>query len=446
MMTLRRERAAWRSSAAGARGKRSLSWPSRRALLRRLSPPKSRRVSPATGAIGWISPALWLAASVAALLQQPDVLPRFPPPSRHRRRLPGSESSTRSASGTASTPLRPSRASRSSRRPTPSPGRARPQAPRQPSQPPKPSGPLPPDLPPARLPSAAAGPPPRPPGGALQRPHPHPAPGRPGHARRPRAPCSRSDGALPLPDDEYPAALAWRGRPRPEHTDAAARPLRRTSLQGSGKTLAFLLPIVISLQAHEPGGVRAVVLSPTHELASQARAGEEDNTRGFLPSPVRRSRVPGGRATSFGGPAHAAHSRSASAGPHPPHPRRRTACSAASTPRSSSATPCSRRPPPQGATSPSSTSSSPTRSASRDWWRPERYPSPASGGSCSTRPTSSSRWGARTRIPTRRAPTDAHGVAPPAVAHPSPRPAAAPRAAAQVRGADRLGARGVHPP
>ena len=41
--------------------------------------------------------------------------------------------------------------------------------------------------------------------------------------------------------------------------------------QGSGKTLAFLLPLVLSLRSHEPGGVRAVVLSPTRELATQTR-------------------------------------------------------------------------------------------------------------------------------------------------------------------------------
>ena len=40
-------------------------------------------------------------------------------------------------------------------------------------------------------------------------------------------------------------------------------------MQGSGKTLAFLLPLVLQLKAHEAGGVRAVVLSPTRELASQ---------------------------------------------------------------------------------------------------------------------------------------------------------------------------------
>ncbi len=41
--------------------------------------------------------------------------------------------------------------------------------------------------------------------------------------------------------------------------------------QGSGKTLAFLLPLVLSLRAHAPGGVRACVLSPTRELAAQTR-------------------------------------------------------------------------------------------------------------------------------------------------------------------------------
>lgn len=44
---------------------------------------------------------------------------------------------------------------------------------------------------------------------------------------------------------------------------------------GSGKTLAFLLPIVMSLRASMlkkadwPDAVKAVVLSPTHELAAQ---------------------------------------------------------------------------------------------------------------------------------------------------------------------------------
>ena len=41
--------------------------------------------------------------------------------------------------------------------------------------------------------------------------------------------------------------------------------------KGSGKTLAFLLPLVLTLRAHEPGGARAVVLSPTRELAAQTR-------------------------------------------------------------------------------------------------------------------------------------------------------------------------------
>ncbi len=40
---------------------------------------------------------------------------------------------------------------------------------------------------------------------------------------------------------------------------------------GSGKTLAFLLPLLLSLRKHEPGGVRALVVSPTRELATQTR-------------------------------------------------------------------------------------------------------------------------------------------------------------------------------
>lgn len=38
---------------------------------------------------------------------------------------------------------------------------------------------------------------------------------------------------------------------------------------GSGKTLAFVLPIVARLKTHEAGGYRAVVVSPTRELATQ---------------------------------------------------------------------------------------------------------------------------------------------------------------------------------
>jgi len=38
---------------------------------------------------------------------------------------------------------------------------------------------------------------------------------------------------------------------------------------GTGKTAAFALPIITKLEAHRPGGARALILEPTRELASQ---------------------------------------------------------------------------------------------------------------------------------------------------------------------------------
>src|SRR3989475_5102166 len=42
---------------------------------------------------------------------------------------------------------------------------------------------------------------------------------------------------------------------------------------GSGKTAAFLLPILQRLMKQPPGKTRALVLSPTRELAAQTRTG-----------------------------------------------------------------------------------------------------------------------------------------------------------------------------
>jgi len=38
---------------------------------------------------------------------------------------------------------------------------------------------------------------------------------------------------------------------------------------GSGKTLAFVLPLLHHLREPQTGGVRALILSPTKELAEQ---------------------------------------------------------------------------------------------------------------------------------------------------------------------------------
>lgn len=38
---------------------------------------------------------------------------------------------------------------------------------------------------------------------------------------------------------------------------------------GSGKTGAFIIPMLEKLKAHDPTGIRAIILSPTRELAMQ---------------------------------------------------------------------------------------------------------------------------------------------------------------------------------
>lgn len=38
---------------------------------------------------------------------------------------------------------------------------------------------------------------------------------------------------------------------------------------GSGKTLSFLIPMLVALKTHSPGGIRAVIVSPTKELGQQ---------------------------------------------------------------------------------------------------------------------------------------------------------------------------------
>ena len=42
-----------------------------------------------------------------------------------------------------------------------------------------------------------------------------------------------------------------------------------TARTGSGKTAAFLIPMFERLRYHKPTGARALILSPTRELAMQ---------------------------------------------------------------------------------------------------------------------------------------------------------------------------------
>src|SRR5438034_6237886 len=62
--------------------------------------------------------------------------------------------------------------------------------------------------------------------------------------------------------------------PTPIHKEAipavlAGRDVIGTAQTGSGKTAAFLLPILQRLLKQPPGRTRALVLSPTRELAAQ---------------------------------------------------------------------------------------------------------------------------------------------------------------------------------
>jgi ATP-dependent RNA helicase RhlE len=56
-----------------------------------------------------------------------------------------------------------------------------------------------------------------------------------------------------------------------------------TAQTGTGKTLAFLLPMMEKLAAHHVPGVRALILVPTRELAIQVQAQYDDLRYGKLP-------------------------------------------------------------------------------------------------------------------------------------------------------------------
>src|SRR6185436_1912003 len=63
-------------------------------------------------------------------------------------------------------------------------------------------------------------------------------------------------------------------RPTPIQAEAipvvlAGKDLIGCASTGTGKTAAFLLPILQRLHAGKPGGCRALILSPTRELALQ---------------------------------------------------------------------------------------------------------------------------------------------------------------------------------
>src|ERR1043166_7642980 len=63
-------------------------------------------------------------------------------------------------------------------------------------------------------------------------------------------------------------------RPTPIQTDAIppaieGRDILACAMTGSGKTVAFLLPILHQLLEHPKRGTRALIMTPTRELAAQ---------------------------------------------------------------------------------------------------------------------------------------------------------------------------------
>src|SRR5213594_1316753 len=81
----------------------------------------------------------------------------------------------------------------------------------------------------------------------------------------------------------------------------AGRDVIGTAQTGSGKTAAFLLPILQRLMKQPPGRTRALVLSPTRELAAQIQAALGPLAKGTR---IRGAAVYGGvgMSRSQGGP------------------------------------------------------------------------------------------------------------------------------------------------
>src|SRR3954469_24085352 len=73
----------------------------------------------------------------------------------------------------------------------------------------------------------------------------------------------------------------------------AGRDLIATAQTGTGKTAAFLLPVLHRLLGSERGGTRALVVSPTRELAEQIEDACRDLARH---TSLRAALVVGGRA------------------------------------------------------------------------------------------------------------------------------------------------------
>src|SRR4029079_18544478 len=75
----------------------------------------------------------------------------------------------------------------------------------------------------------------------------------------------------------------------------AGRDVLDTAQTGTGKTAAFLLPILHRLLAAPRDSTRALILSPTRELAEQIEAAARDLAR---PNNLPSTQVGGGPATS----------------------------------------------------------------------------------------------------------------------------------------------------